>query len=158
MSMLWIFMMKWHEMIHKMMWYVCNAWNAQCTWNAKCATCVICVRCMKWHEMQIIDFGYMQRDVILIFDRDHNLIILFLILLRIWASVLMWNWLNRMLKICVYTGKSRSSYKKRKEEKEKKIIKISWVNFFWKRKFTKRSFKSYFRQKDSWGKAWGKDK
>ena len=27
----------------------------------------------------------MQRDVTLIFDRDHNLIILFLILLRIWS-------------------------------------------------------------------------
>ena len=35
--------------------------------------------------MQIIDFGYMQRDVTLIFDRDHNLIILFLISLRIWS-------------------------------------------------------------------------
>ena len=37
------------------------------------------------HEMQFIDFGYMQRDVSLIFDLDHNLIILFLILLRIWS-------------------------------------------------------------------------
>ena len=35
--------------------------------------------------MQIIDFGYMQRDVTLIFYRDHNLIILFLISLRIWS-------------------------------------------------------------------------
>ena len=34
-------------------------------------------------EMQFIDFDYMQRDVILILDFDHNLIILFLILLRI---------------------------------------------------------------------------
>ena len=34
--------------------------------------------------MQIVDFGYMQRDVTLIFDHDHNLIILFLISLRIW--------------------------------------------------------------------------
>ena len=33
--------------------------------------------------MQIVDFGYMQRDVTLIFD--HNLIILFLISLRIWS-------------------------------------------------------------------------
>ena len=35
--------------------------------------------------MQIVDFDYMQRDVTLIFDRDHNLIILFLISLRIWS-------------------------------------------------------------------------
>ena len=35
------------------------------------------------HEMQFIDFGYMQRDVTLILDLDHNLIILFLISLRI---------------------------------------------------------------------------
>ena len=35
--------------------------------------------------MQIVDFGYIQRDVTLIFDRDHNLIILFLISLRIWS-------------------------------------------------------------------------
>ena len=35
--------------------------------------------------MQIFDFGYMQRDVTLIFDHDHNLIILFLISLRIWG-------------------------------------------------------------------------
>ena len=35
--------------------------------------------------VQIVDFGYMQRDVTLIFDRDHNLIILFLISLRIWS-------------------------------------------------------------------------
>ena len=42
--------------------------------------------------MQIVDFGYMQRDVTLIFvflllivDCDHNLIILFLISLRIWS-------------------------------------------------------------------------
>ena len=34
-------------------------------------------------EIQFIDFGYMQRDVTLILDLDHNLIILFLILLRI---------------------------------------------------------------------------
>ena len=37
--------------------------------------------------MQIVDFGYIQRDVTLIFfivDLDHNLIILFLISLRIW--------------------------------------------------------------------------
>ena len=33
----------------------------------------------------IFDFGYMQRDVTLIFDCDHNLIILFLISLRIWS-------------------------------------------------------------------------
>ena len=37
------------------------------------------------HEIKIFDFGYMQRDVTLIFDCDHNLIILFLILLRIWS-------------------------------------------------------------------------
>ena len=35
--------------------------------------------------MRIVDFGYMQRDVTLILDLDHNLIILFLILLRIWG-------------------------------------------------------------------------
>ena len=35
--------------------------------------------------MQIFDFGYIQRDVTLIFDHDHNLIILFLISLRIWS-------------------------------------------------------------------------
>ena len=35
--------------------------------------------------MQIVDFGYMQRDVTLIFDHDHKLIILFLISLRIWS-------------------------------------------------------------------------
>ena len=39
--------------------------------------------------MQFIDFSYMQRDVTLILDLDHNLIILFLISLRIWALVLM---------------------------------------------------------------------
>ena len=37
------------------------------------------------HEMQFIDFGYMQRDVTLIFDLAHNSIILFLISLRIWS-------------------------------------------------------------------------
>ena len=37
------------------------------------------------HAMQIVDFGYMQWDVTLIFDRDHNLIILFFISLRIWS-------------------------------------------------------------------------
>ena len=37
------------------------------------------------HAMQFFDFGYMQRDVTLIFDLDHNLIILFLISLRIWS-------------------------------------------------------------------------
>ena len=66
---------------------------------------------MKWrdmckmhemHEIQFIDFGYMQRDVTLILDLDHNSIILFLISLRIWALELMWDWLNRMSKICVY--------------------------------------------------------
>ena len=51
-----IFMMKLHEMVHTK---------------------------REMHEMQFIDFGYMQRDVTLIFDHDHNLIILFLILLRI---------------------------------------------------------------------------
>ena len=35
--------------------------------------------------IQIFDFGYMQRDVTLIFYRDYNLIILFLISLRIWS-------------------------------------------------------------------------
>ena len=36
-------------------------------------------------------------------DFDYNLIILFLILLRIWAIILMWNWLNRMSKSHIYT-------------------------------------------------------
>ena len=52
-----------------------------------------CVKCnMKWREMramQFFDFGYMQRDVTLIFDFDYNSIILFLILLRIWIFLLM---------------------------------------------------------------------
>ena len=33
--------------------------------------------------IQFFDFGYIQRDVTSIFDLDHNLIILFLISLRI---------------------------------------------------------------------------
>ena len=61
---------KWCKMWHKMTWN--TIWN-----DVKCS--------MKWREMQIFDFGYMQRDVTLIFDRDHNLIILFLISLRIWS-------------------------------------------------------------------------
>ena len=39
----------------------------------------------KIHEIQFVDFGYMKQDVTLIFDLDHNLIILFLISLRIWS-------------------------------------------------------------------------
>ena len=69
---------KWREMMHEM------------TCRMQCMRCrsFISVTC---NEMQpwIFDFGYMQRDVTLILDRDHNLIILFLILLRIWASMLM---------------------------------------------------------------------
>ena len=80
--------MKWRKMC-EMMW---SLWNV--------------VKYVKWcgmREMQFTNFGYMQRNVTLILDLDHNLIILFLISLRIWASVLMWNWLNRMSKIRVYS-------------------------------------------------------
>ena len=63
--------MKWYEMQHEMKWN--DAWN-----DVRYAM----------HAIQIVDFGYMQRDVtlnfwFLIVDRDHNLIILFLISLRI---------------------------------------------------------------------------
>ena len=67
-----------YEIWHEMMWNI--------TWNDM-------KWCMKWramHAMQIVDFDYMQRDVTLnfwslIIDCDHNLIILFLISLRIWS-------------------------------------------------------------------------
>ena len=84
---------KWHEMhvMHDMR----AMYAMRATWND--------VKCnMKWCAMQFFDFGYIQRDVTLIFNFDHNLIILFLISLRIWASVLMWNWFNRMSKIRIY--------------------------------------------------------
>ena len=100
--------------------------NARCAWHA-CNACDACNEmyevwhemmqnatwnhmkwCMKWravcvHAMQIVHFGYTQRDVTLNFwfrlhtmrcnldflslivDCDHNLIILFLISLRIWS-------------------------------------------------------------------------
>ena len=59
----------------------------------QCVKYVMCVKCemrdmrdiRAMCAMQIFDFGYMQRDVTLIFDLDHNLIILFLISLRIWS-------------------------------------------------------------------------
>ena len=78
--------MKWYKMQHEMTWN--DAWND--------------VRYVM-HAMQIVDFGYMQWDATLNFwfwlhsmrcnldfwslivDCDHNLIILFLISLRIWS-------------------------------------------------------------------------
>ena len=110
---------KWRDMWCNA-WNAWCSWNTKCATCVTCVRCMWCVqwnvwnmtwndvKCnmkwremqhemmcdMKWHKihaMQIVDFGYMQRDVTLIFDRDHNLIILFLILLRIWVSVLMWN-------------------------------------------------------------------
>ena len=69
--------MKWREMMHEM------------TCDMQCMRCrsfisVTCNEVQPW----IFDFGYMQRDVTLNFlslivDYDHNLIILFLISLRI---------------------------------------------------------------------------
>ena len=83
--------MKWCEMQHEM------TWNA--TWND--------VKCnMKWHAICNANRWFRlhaTRCNLDYFNLDHNLIILFLILLKIWASVLMWNWLNKMSKICVYT-------------------------------------------------------
>ena len=69
--------MKWYEMQHEMTWH---------TWNA-----------IHWFRLRAT------RCNLDSFDFDHNLIILFLISLRIWASVLMWNWLNKISKICVYS-------------------------------------------------------
>ena len=64
---------KWCKIQHKMTWI--DVWN-----DVRYAM----------HAMQIVHFGYMQRDVTLNFwsltvDCDHNLIILFLISLRIWS-------------------------------------------------------------------------
>ena len=126
MSMLWIFMRKYHEMIHKMT--RCMMQCMKCALFMKCemrdmrVMCVMCViKCMKYdmkwceirhkmtwndawndvryamHVMQIVHFGYMQWNItlnfwsfifdcwFLIVDCDHNLIILFLISLRIWS-------------------------------------------------------------------------
>ena len=87
MTMKCIFKMKWFKILHKMMWNVRNAWNA--TWSAWNA--------IHWFRLHAT---WCNLD----FDFGHNLIILFLISLRIWTLMLMWNWLNRMSKIFVYIG------------------------------------------------------
>ena len=85
---------KMYEIWHEMMWNT--------TWND--VRCDVKCNANRWFRLHATRCNLGS----LIFDYDHNLIILFLILLRIWASVLMWNWLNKMSKIYVYTHVSRT--------------------------------------------------
>ena len=82
---------------------------------------------MRWNDMwyAILLFRlHAMRCNLDSFDLDYSLIILFLISLRIWASVLMWNWLNRMSKIRVYTCHRRQHVRPPHDDPEDPLLRL----------------------------------